>query len=353
MKILSRYVGSHVVWNTLLALAVLLALFTLVAFVDDLKSIGKGHYGVGSALEYMLLTMPSRAFDVFPVAALIGSLMGLGTLAANAELTVARASGVSVTQIAMAVAKAALVLTAVVIVLGEVVAPQSDRLAQERRSLALSQQIMLSRNGFWVRDGANFINVRKVLPDNHMVDVYVYQLDDAHRLREATYAHNAIYRDGKWLLKDVQETTVGEDGVNNTTTDVSERARLFAPELVALVTVTPERLSALGLYGYIEYLRSNSLSTDRYRAALWHKIIYPIATVVMIFLAIPLVLGRLLAVGVGQRILAGTLVGIAYHVLQETSMHMGLVFGLNPALSVVAPTMLFLGLALWLMKGVR
>ena len=49
-------------------------------FYEDLDSVDKGSYSVLGAIEYSLLTMPSRAFALFPPAALIGTLLGLGRL---------------------------------------------------------------------------------------------------------------------------------------------------------------------------------------------------------------------------------------------------------------------------------
>ncbi len=93
---------------------------------------------------------------------------------------------------------------------------------------------------------------------------------------------------------------------------------------------------------YIDYLRENRLETAAYELALWMKIVYPLAIGVMIVLAVLLVLGRLGGAGIGQRILAGCLIAVTFHVVNEVSGKMGIVYGLNPSLSAFAPTLLFL-----------
>jgi lipopolysaccharide export system permease protein len=354
MKILDRYIGTHVVVSTLLALTVLVALFTFVDFVDDLDSVGKGDYTMGRSLEYMLLTLPRRTFALFPVAAVIGSLMGLGVLASNFELTVIRASGVSLRQITMAVMKGAAVLIVVVLVIGELVTPWCERIAQERRSMALNEQAALRTGfGFWVRDGASFINVRKVFPGNILGDIYIYEFDDDQHLRVATLARSATYQDGAWLLEGITQSTLADSGVSRSDAERAVWESDFAPNLVDIVAVRPESLSAIGLVRHLFYLRDNGLSTELYELALWTKIIYPLATGVMIFMAIPLVLGRFRASGVGLRMVAGAIMGISFHIVQQMSVQMAVVYNVNTALSAALPTVGFFALGLWMMSRVR
>ncbi len=351
MKILDRYIANHVIWGTLLALFVLVGLFSFIAFVDDLDAVGRGDYTIPRAIEYILLTLPRRAFFLFPLAALVGTLVGLGILASNLELSVMRASGLSSIRIAMAVMKAGLLLAILAMLVGELLAPFAERLAQQRRSVAISNQLSLNSNyGFWVRDGRSFINIRKVLPGNNMGDVYIYEFDAENRLRVATFAKSAEFSSGEWFLHGTQQSEILEDRVVRRSVNKAVWKSLFQPDLVNVVAVKPESLSAFGLARYLTYLRENELSTARYELAFWNKVAYPMATLVMIFLALPLVLGRLRSVGVGQRIVVGALVGIAFHVINQVSGDLGLVYGLSPLASAFLPTVVFLGIGLLMMR---
>ena len=66
MRILDKYIALHVAGGVLLALAVLLSLTAAASFVDELDSVGRGRYGIGSAIAFVLLTLPRHAFDLFP-----------------------------------------------------------------------------------------------------------------------------------------------------------------------------------------------------------------------------------------------------------------------------------------------
>ena len=352
MRILDAYIARQVVGGALLALAVLLSLAAVVAFVEELDSVGTGHYGIGGAIEYVLLTLPRHAFVLFPLAAVIGALIGLGTLAVSSELAVVRAAGVSVTRIVVSVLKGALVLVVIAVLVGEVVAPYCERLAQARRAAAFDG-MRGQHEGYWLRDGRRFVNAARVRPDESVEDMYIYELDSEGALRTVMHAGRARYRDGAWVLESVRRSDISADGVAIRSAPKVEWETRFGPDLVKLASTRRESMSGRALMRYIDYLRDNRLETAGYELALWTKVVYPLATGVMIVLAVPLVLGRLGGVGIGHRILAGCLIGVTFHIVDEVSGMIGVVYGLNPALSVSAPTLLFLAAGVWLLRRVR
>jgi lipopolysaccharide export system permease protein len=353
VRILDRHIGFHVVRDSLFTLLTLLVVFSLVDFLDDLSDVGKGSYTTGVAVQYLLLTTPNRIFILFPVAAVIGSLIGLGSLATHRELVVIRATGVSTLRIAAAAMKAAVVLVVVAVLVGEVVSPYTEQLARRLRTTALSDNRTLETgNGFWVRDGNTFINVGRVLPGNRVGELYIYEFDDDRRLRVATYADRGIYEDGEWTLEGIRQSVIGKDGVIGRDVVEADWRSRFKPELAEIVSVRLASLSMPGLMRYIEYLQSNGLDTARYELALWNKIIHPVTTVVMILIALPLVLGRLGSVGIGQRIIAGVAIAVSFLVLQQLAGYLGLTFGVSPVVSAFAPTLLILTLAVWMFRRV-
>lgn len=356
MRIFERYVAMHVVAATLLSLAVLLALFLFISVVDDLDRVGRGDYTVLRSLEYVALSAPRLAFSLFPVAAVIGSLLGLGLLATHSELIVLRAAGVSVAEIVRAVVKAAALLMAVVLLLGELVSPFADRLAERRRANAYAGHAVAGdavagdAAGFWAREGDSFINVRGVNPGQRMEEVFIYEFDEARRLRALTRAAEATFQDGQWHLSDIEQTHFEGDRIRGRSLERARWDSRFRPELASLVMLRPESLSALGLYRYIRHLRTNMQNAERFELALWTKIAYPMATGVMVLLALPLVLGRLHRAGLGARMLVGALIGLVFHVLNQSAGHLGLVYRLDPMLTALAPSALFLAAALWMLR---
>ena len=352
VKILDAYIARHVVGGTLLALAVLVSLSAVITFVDDLGSVGHGRYGIGAAIEFMLLTLPRQAFVLFPIAAVIGALFGLGALSASSELRVIRTAGVSIGRIIVSVLKGALLLVIVAVLIGEVVAPYCERLVQARRSAVIEESPGWG-NGFWIREGRSFVNVLRVWPGDRVEGMFIYEFDAEGRLRVATHAERAEYRDGGWALESVRRSEVSAHGVAIRSAENAVWPARFGTDLVELASARLESLSGFALARYIGYLEDNRLDTAVYELALWTKVTYPLATGAMIFLAAPLVLGRLGGAGIGQRILAGCLIAITFHVVNEASGKIGIVYGLSPLLCAFVPTLAFLTAGAWLLRRVR
>ncbi|HVC29763.1 MAG TPA: LptF/LptG family permease, partial [Steroidobacteraceae bacterium] len=100
MTLLDRYIVRSVLGGVALIMAVLLVLGGLFVFISQQGDIGVGHYTVADALWYTLLNLPQQAYQLLPITALIGSVLGFGQLARGSEITIIRATGVSVVRLA-------------------------------------------------------------------------------------------------------------------------------------------------------------------------------------------------------------------------------------------------------------
>jgi lipopolysaccharide export system permease protein len=355
VKQIDKYIGQTVFSGIAIVLLILIGLFTFFAFIDEVDDVGKQRYGIWQAIQYVILGIPRHIYDIFPNAALLGSLLGLGMLANQGELTVMRAAGISVLRIVGSVLKMGLLLTFTAMLIGEIVAPRSEQYALEMRATAQSehehQQMAFStRYGFWARDGHDFINIRTIFPDGGFGGIALYEFDTQSHLQTLTYARVAYYENGHWLLKDVeknffQPTQVSREYLPTLTWDA-----LLKPELIKIVVIRPNKLSSIGLYKYINYLKQNGQRTAPYELAFWSRLSYPLISATMIVLAIPFVFGSLRSVSVGQRVLVGALLGVGFYMFNQTSGDIGLVYGISPLISAFLPPTLFLVLALILIR---
>ncbi len=354
MRILDRYLGTTVAASTLIVMMVFMGLFFFLDFVDQLRDVGKGNYGLWQAIQFVVFSQPRHIYELFPIVALLGSLIGLGWLASNSELIVIRAAGVSLLQISLAVMKIGGVLVLAAALIGEFVVPISEQHAHSIRSIALQSRVsLITSRGFWTRDGQSFINIRAILPGQQLRKISIYEFDDQHRLRVNTFAKDAHFQDGKWLLEDIVQSYIADDKVTTRHMSRATWGSLLNPDLVNIVAIAPEQLSAVELNTYIDYLRENNQNSKRYQLAYWTKLVWPFLTAVMVFLAIPFVFGSLRSVGMGQRILVGSLLGITFYLFNQIFNKVSLVYGFNPIVSVLLPTLLFLGLSIVLMRRVH
>jgi lipopolysaccharide export system permease protein len=354
MSLLGRYLARTVIAGTLVAVLVIISLELVFAFVEEAGDIGSRDYTAGSAFLYILLTAPQRAYEAFPIATLIGSLMGLGGLAARNELTAMRAAGVSILGVARAVVVAGLVLASLAFALGEWVAPPAERWGQQLRSSALSDNVAAGDDaGFWARDGSHFVQVQRAVTDVYLQGIRIYELGGGREINRIVNAAQARYENGAWRLQDVVITRFVEGGVETERLPAVAWDSELRPEVLDVIVVEPETLPVTSLYAYIQYLERNGLESARYRLAYWIKLVTPLATVTMLLLAIPLVFGSVRSAGAGQRIFIGVMIGIVFFLANRMLNHMGLIYGLPPWISAALPTVVFMCAGLFGIVKVR
>ncbi len=354
MRVLDRYIGISVILSILITLVILVVLVGFVTLMDELGAVGSGDYSTGDAFYYVLLILPRRAYEVFPMAVLLGSLVGLGGLANHSELIAMRAAGVSLARIIGSVLKSGMVAMLVVLLIGEAIAPNTEQYAERMRASKMSQQITLkSEYGFWARDGASFVNIRQILPGSQLIDIYIYEFSEERELLVSSHAAFAQYQDEKWSLRDIEQTRFLADRVESRHLDEATWDSLLNPNILNVVVVRPTMLPVWGLYQYIDFMHENGQEATTYEVAFWSKVIMPLVTLVMVFLAVPFVFGVLRSVGIGQRIFAGSLLGLAFFLLNKVLGHMAVVYSLNPLFAAAVPGLVFLAIGFWFVRRIH
>ena len=341
MKILQRYFIVNLVWTTVLALAVLVSIFAFLSLIDQLEDAGQGNYDAYQAITYVTLTLPRLAYEIMPVAAMIGGMTCIALLSRNSELDVIRLAGVSEYSLAGFLVKAALVIVLFSILVGELVVPASEIKARYQRSIALTEQVaMQTKYGFWARDGNSFINIRKILPGNIIEEVYIYEFDDQDRLRSSITADNARYIDDSWVLEGVDRTIIEDSGISREQFGKAAWESRVDDGLINLVIINPLYMSLWNLSDSIRVLKSNSQSTATYEQAFYGKLVRPFTILALILLSIPLVAARDRSDGLGQHVFTGALIGVVFYFVNSASGHIGIVYGVHPIISSALPTLL-------------
>ena len=347
---LDRYIGISVFMAILAVLGIILGLATLFAFIDEMSDVSET-YTLLDVLSYVLLTAPRRLYDMLPMAALIGCLIGLGSLASNSELTIMRAAGVSIGRIVWAVMKPMLVLMLAGVLVGEYVAPASESIAQANRSLAQgSGDSQSAKHGLWHRQGDEFIHVNSVQPNGVLYGVTRYRFDNERHMLSASFAKRAEFDTDHWQLSDVSTTLFHEKNTEVVSTPVERWDVALSPQLLNTVVMTPESLSISGLWSYIHYLADQGLNNGRYWLAFWVKVLQPLVTAALVLMAISFIFGPLRSVTLGQRVFTGVLVGFTFRIVQDLLGPSSLVFGFPPLFSVLLPAGVCALAGLWLLR---
>ncbi len=351
LTLLDRMIARHVLFGTVVVLSVLLGLTMMIDLAGSIADYGKADFGLVALIKYVVFSQPRQIYELFPIAALIGTVMGMSTLAFGSELTAMRAAGISIARIVGATLKIGFVFSLATFLVGEYLVPVSENLALVGRAKALAVGFQQTTSGVWLRSGTSFINIGEVLPDLSLLRLTIYEFDRTSRLRSQTFARHARYEGDKWRLEEVsQSIIVGQEAVKILNKPTEEWQSGLGPEVVAVFAVQPESLSIRQLRYYLQHLEKNNQDTRSYRLVFWEKVFLPLATIVMTLLATPFVFRHNRSGGVGQRVLTGILLGLTFVVLGRSFGYFGLLYGLPPVAGVLLPIVLFLLFGLYLLR---
>ena len=351
MKTLRRYLATEILAATALVMLALLMLFAFFDLVEEMKDLGRGGYRLKNVALHVLLSVPTHVYEVFPIAALMGTLFAMAQLVASTEYTVIRASGVSLSRLNGALLSIGAVLAVITFAFGEFIGPPAEQFAQRMRSLAIAGIVAQEfRSGLWVKDGQNFVNVGEVTPDAKLKRVRIYEFDDDFRLRTLSLAEHGEYlKEKTWTLKDVVTTTFEGSRTQVKTIPALQWNSVLEPQLLSMLLVKPDRMSTWSLYSYTQHLKENRQKALRYEIALWTKAMYPVAVLVMMVLAVPFALFQKRQGGVGGRIFTGIMLGLGFYVSNRLFGSLGLLYDWPAAFAAVTPTLLFFGIAMGLL----
>jgi lipopolysaccharide export system permease protein len=336
---LDRYLYRTVLLYTLMTMAVLLALGALVLFISQQSDIGVGSYSAADAFLFTFLNLPQTAFELLPIGAMIGALMGLGNLAAGSELVITRASGVSVWRIAWPVGLAGLTFAVIMFGIGDYAAPSMAQFAKREKTTAkLADVSFAGSSSAWVKDGNRILRVQTGEVDRAFGGVSVFELDGPTRLRSIQRAARIVADPGRWSLHNVATSRFEKDKVEGDTVPELTLHSTVNPEFLGLAATDPQMLTLHGLAAYIDHLRRNSLETTSYEIGYWSRIARLFAVIVVTLLALPFVFGPLRTTGAGTRTVFGAFLGVVFFLVTRTVENGGQLFNLNPALVGWLPT---------------
>ncbi|MDB5933382.1 MAG: export transporter permease LptG [Massilia sp.] len=380
MKILQRYFAVQIAQAVLFVLVALLALTAFMDLTGELASVGQGGYMIQHAFLYVLMLLPGHVYEVMPMAALIGTIFTMAQFAASSEFTIMRASSMSTRRAAWMLFRIGFVFVLITFVFGELITPRTAPLAEKlklsAKGAALSQGF---RSGMWTKDivradgmkgavtGSRFFNVRQFRADGQLLDVKLYEFDTNFRMRSLITAASATFEgDNTWRLADVTETLFSNSRVLPTAGGASFRGRFdqetaavstrklpsmalvseITPKILSVSSADPERMSANELAVYTRHLAENKQETDRFKIAFWKKLIDPLAIFVLMAMALPFAYLQSRSGGISLKIFIGIMIGVAFMLINTLFSRLGLLSTWPPFVTAVAPSLLFLLLAL-------
>ena len=339
IPILYRYLWGSVLRGYLPVLAILLAVFSLFVFVEEVDEVGSGRYTFWAAGEFVLLTLPARFVVLSPFIALLGSIMALGGLANGRELLAMQAAGISHYQIAWAVMHVGLVFVLIVVCFEEYVTPTLDQYAHVSRSLALSDsQVYQGKQGLWFREGTRYIRIKTLKYGEIPQDIDIFEFNHKGEMVAYLFAEEAdVQNPQQWILRNITKKVIDGFRVSEETLASIVWDSPFNREEMRLLTLPASSLAPSDLFRYIEILQRKNQNVLRYELAFWEKIFMPLKAGVMVFVALPFAFGPLRSASAGKRMMLGGMVGIGFYLTTEILEHLGILFGASAFVTTLIP----------------
>lgn len=351
--VLDRYIGKTILTTIMMTLFMLVSLSGIIKFVDQLKAAGRGTYDALGAGIYTVLSIPKDIQIFFPMAALLGALLGLGMLAQRSELVVMQASGFTRFQVALSVMKTAIPLVLLTMAIGEWVAPQGEQMARNYRAQQMyGGSLMSTQQGIWAKDGHNFVYIKRVKSNDELAGISIYNFNDQRRLLSVRYAAAAKFdaEQKTWHLSQVDQSNLTNPKQITGSQTVSGTWKTnLTPDKLGVVALDPDSLSISGLHNYVKYLQSSGQDAGRYQLNMWSKLFQPLSVAVMMLMALSFIFGPLRSVPMGVRVVTGISFGFVFYVLDQIFGPLTLVYGIPPVIGALLPSASFFLISIWLM----
>jgi lipopolysaccharide export system permease protein len=338
MRTLDRYV-ANTVWNAvLMVLLVILSLDTVSDLVDQTADL-RSRYSIGQALIYVTLKIPGSAVDYLGFAALIGCLIGVGTLANRSEITVIRGAGVSKLRLFWTVLKPVLVMVIGAMLIAEYLAPNLEQIAESRKDLLRGDQAQVQETGLWIQDEDEFVHANAVYPGGVLFGLARYQVND-NQLERISFAERASYQGSYWLEEGVVETRIGEESTTATNLLTRRWETDLTPDLLNMASLNPDQLSIADLQAYSLYLGQGNPLAGRYQVALWQQLLLPFSVAALVLVGLSFVYGSNRQAAMGQRIFLGVIIAIVFQVAQDILGPASVIWGFPAWLAVSIPILI-------------
>jgi len=325
-----RYIlGQFLVTFTLCVLAST-SLFLVFDFFERMRVFFREDSSPIQAITYILFKIPLIVHFMTPVAVLIATLLSIGKLSQNSEITAMRACGISIFWLAKPLLAAGLAISMLMFIAGETVVPWASSRVEEIYHFDIRKKVekgAFSRTDFWYRSSNQFYNVG--MYDSRiqtLFDISIFELSPSFQLLRKIDAQKAVWEKPEigWTMQNVIETTFDEKG------DVRSNSFRELPLVIteqprdfSLFKRGPETMSYTELNTYIKKLRNEGVPVTNYLVDLSSKISFPFVNVIVVLIALPFALFPARSGKITKSFVAGVSVGFGYYIVHAFSTALG------------------------------
>ncbi|MDC0963501.1 LPS export ABC transporter permease LptG [Candidatus Pseudothioglobus singularis] len=351
MKIKDRYIANTLLTYSIVVLLVWLSIYSFFNFLAELNNVGTVNYTILEAFKYIILQLPEVAYDQVSPIILLGCVLGMGHLATTGQLIILRASGISILKITSITLKNAIIFLIILTMFGELVAPTLTKYAENERSNALGQNtVSSSKDGFWIRDGNNFINVKNNLDASVFKDITVIEVNnESNKIERVLNSPGAIF-DGQNI--NMESTNIFSVDSKNLFDDIDLKERnlykkkvTFDQDLIESLEKDPKDLTTFTILKQIKFLAENKLRAEVFELELYKRLVKPITLIAMILLAMLFIFGSTRDTSFGRKIFFGVAIGLSFELISRIGGALALSLDFSPLLSTFVPAIVIMFIA--------
>jgi lipopolysaccharide export system permease protein len=349
MSILRRYICREFLKILLLSMSAFVLIYLVVDFFARIDTFLEHKAPPILVFLYYLHQIPGVGFQIFPLGILMATLLGLGILSRNNEITAMKASGISLYRITFPLLVMGMLASGLCFMGNEFIVPFSNR----RSDSILSTQIrkkprktFLRNYKVWYRSENAIYNFQVFNPQRDLLEgITLFEFDDDFKLSRRIDAKRALWEGGAWHFYDVtirdfcRETDIQTTRFEERVIPIPETPEVFKEE-----RRETEEMGYYDLQRYIRKIEKGGYDATRYIVDLYAKLSFPFACAIMVFIGIPFSTKTARGGGVALPIVMSIVIGFSYWILLNLSLSLGRSGLLPPPLSAFVPHVLF-GLA--------
>lgn len=358
MKIVDRYLTRCHLRLIGLCLGAFVAIFLVIDFLEKIGKFSRGGASLGQMGTFFACRLPEVLVQVIPLAVLMGTILSIGALSRQSEITAMRGGGMSLLRIGRPLLVVGAAISLLTFAMEEFLVPPASEKSRYLEEVVIGKKnpsTFFRQDNIWYRDRQAILQARLFDPATRSLrGVTLWRLGDDLQPQSRLDAESAIFTGSDWEFRQVSERQVGsgQSAAPRSLKALSVPLSLKVDDL-KVVGKYAEDMGYFALRRYCQKLEQGGYETTAYRARLQAKLSLPFTSLVMVFLGIPFALksSRSSGIAVGVGVSLG--IGFTYYILTAVLISFGQAGTLPPLLAAWAGNLLCAGAGIWLAMTVE
>jgi len=347
-----------------------LAMFFFFDLLDEMSDVGRQYgdvtYSIGHALLSVSLGIPNHLYELLPIAVLIGSIFVMARFAQSSEFTIMRTSGLGPWLALRTMLTLGACFVVLTVAVGDYIAPAAERAALNAKAKYMGKTSTVGSTGAWLKEknkgNTLAVNVGAVRADGALTKVRIFEFDRQGRMVLQIHASSGQGQEAAdiWVLENAQLTrfqytdNAGTEAAHlvRENTATLEWPTSISSEMLVAAVHKPDRMPTVELFQFIQHLKANDQSAQKYEIEFWRKVFYPLSCLVMVVLALPFAYLHFRSGGIAGYVFGGVMAGISFFLLNNVFGYAGNLQNWSPMLTAAAPGLIYsilsLGAFSWL-----